>query len=93
TEVVEGSSKRAREELTQERSKKQKIDDDQETAELKKLIEVILIKEEVAIDVIPLLPLLVQELRLLEEVTTVSTKEVTTAQVEVSAAQELQEIY
>nr|GEY03597.1 hypothetical protein [Tanacetum cinerariifolium] len=54
TELVEGSSKRAREELTQESAKKKKIDDDKETAELKKLIEIIPNEEEVAIDAIPL---------------------------------------
>nr|GEU89122.1 hypothetical protein [Tanacetum cinerariifolium] len=54
TELLEGSSKRAREELTQERSKKQKVDDDKETTKLKKLIEIILKEEEVAIDAIPL---------------------------------------
>ncbi|GJU93560.1 hypothetical protein Tco_1318316 [Tanacetum coccineum] len=41
-EVMEGSSKRAGEELEQESIKKQKVDDDKETAELSKaLIEVI----------------------------------------------------
>nr|GEU66582.1 hypothetical protein [Tanacetum cinerariifolium] len=54
TELVEGSSKRAGEELEQERSKKQKVDDNKETTELKKLIEIIPNKEEVAIDAIPL---------------------------------------
>nr|GEW58834.1 reverse transcriptase domain-containing protein [Tanacetum cinerariifolium] len=54
TEVVEGSSKRAGEELTQESAKKQKVEDDKETAELKQLIEIIPDKEEVAIDAISL---------------------------------------
>nr|GEZ82791.1 hypothetical protein [Tanacetum cinerariifolium] len=54
TELVEGSSKRAREELTQERFKKQKLDDDKETIKLKELIEIISDKEEVPINVIPL---------------------------------------
>nr|GEU67746.1 hypothetical protein [Tanacetum cinerariifolium] len=54
TELVKGSSKRAREELTQESAKKQKVDDDKETTELKELMEIILDKEEVAIDAIPL---------------------------------------
>nr|GEZ89380.1 hypothetical protein [Tanacetum cinerariifolium]GFC27981.1 hypothetical protein [Tanacetum cinerariifolium] len=54
TELVEGSSKRAGEELTQERSKKQKVDDDKETTELKKLMEIIPYEEEVAIDATPL---------------------------------------
>nr|GFD27785.1 hypothetical protein [Tanacetum cinerariifolium] len=53
-ELVEGSSKRVREELTQESTKKQKVDDDKETSEFKELIEIIPNKEEVAIDAIPL---------------------------------------
>nr|GEX04565.1 copia protein [Tanacetum cinerariifolium] len=53
-ELVEGSSKRAGEEIEQERSKKQKVDDDKETTKLKKLMEIIPNKEEVAIDAIPL---------------------------------------
>ncbi|GJY73381.1 hypothetical protein Tco_0477812 [Tanacetum coccineum] len=48
------SSKRAGEELEQESIKKQKLDEDKETAELQRLIEVVPDKEEVAIDVIPL---------------------------------------
>ncbi|GJW39904.1 hypothetical protein Tco_0065749 [Tanacetum coccineum] len=51
---VKGSSKRAGEELEQERSKKQKLEDDKEIAELQRLIEVVPDKEEVAIDAIPL---------------------------------------
>nr|GEU66699.1 hypothetical protein [Tanacetum cinerariifolium] len=50
--LVNGSSKRAGEELEEERSKKQKIDDDKETAKLKKLMEIIPNKEEVIIDTI-----------------------------------------
>ncbi|GJS82989.1 hypothetical protein Tco_0749530 [Tanacetum coccineum] len=53
-EAVEGSSKRAREELEQENAKKQKVDDDKETTELKNLIEVMPDEEEVALDAIPL---------------------------------------
>ncbi|GJZ50412.1 hypothetical protein Tco_0604602, partial [Tanacetum coccineum] len=49
---AKASSKRAREDLEQESSKKQKVDDDKETAELQRLIEVVLDKEEVAIDAI-----------------------------------------
>ncbi|GKA07876.1 hypothetical protein Tco_0687100 [Tanacetum coccineum] len=52
---VEGSSKRAGEELEQESSKKQKLEEDKETAELQRLIKVIPDKEEVAIDAIPLI--------------------------------------
>ncbi|GKE70152.1 hypothetical protein Tco_1528224 [Tanacetum coccineum] len=51
---VEGSSKRAGEELEQESFKKQKLEKDKETVELQRLIEVVHDKEEVAIDVIPL---------------------------------------
>ncbi|GJW14092.1 hypothetical protein Tco_0018225, partial [Tanacetum coccineum] len=54
TNLVEGSSKRAREELEQESTKKQKVDDDKETTELQSLMEVIPDEEEVTIDVIPL---------------------------------------
>ncbi|GJZ29900.1 putative ribonuclease H-like domain-containing protein [Tanacetum coccineum] len=54
TDLMEGSSKRAEEELEQESSKKQKLDDDKETTELKSLMEVILDKEDVALDAIPL---------------------------------------
>ncbi|GJZ93607.1 hypothetical protein Tco_0665810 [Tanacetum coccineum] len=53
-EVMEGSSKRAGEELEQESIKKQKVDEDKETAELQSLIEVIPDEEDVAIDVVPL---------------------------------------
>nr|GEU67459.1 hypothetical protein [Tanacetum cinerariifolium] len=53
-ELVKGSSKRAGEEMTQESAKKQKLDDDKETADLKQLMKIILDEEEVAIDVIPL---------------------------------------
>nr|GEU84080.1 hypothetical protein [Tanacetum cinerariifolium] len=55
TELVEGSSKRAREKLTQENAKTQKVDDDKETTELKELMKIIPDEEEVAIDVIPLM--------------------------------------
>ncbi|GJX61769.1 hypothetical protein Tco_0294669 [Tanacetum coccineum] len=53
-DLVEGSSKRAGEELEQESTKKQKVDEDKDTAELQILMEVILDEEEVAIDVVPL---------------------------------------
>ncbi|GKF05056.1 hypothetical protein Tco_0035724, partial [Tanacetum coccineum] len=52
--LVEGSSKRAGEELIQESSKKQKVDDDKETTELKQCMEIIPDEEEVTIDAIPL---------------------------------------
>ncbi|GJX83729.1 hypothetical protein Tco_0333210 [Tanacetum coccineum] len=58
---AEGSEKRAEDntkrigtKLEQEKAKKQKIDDDQEEAEMKKLIEIFPDEEEVAIDAIPL---------------------------------------
>ncbi|GJY53530.1 hypothetical protein Tco_0445194 [Tanacetum coccineum] len=54
TDLVEGSSKRAGEELEQESTKKQKVDEDKDITELQSLIEVIPDEEEVAIDVIPL---------------------------------------
>ncbi|GJX96070.1 uncharacterized mitochondrial protein-like protein [Tanacetum coccineum] len=54
TNLVEGSSKRVGEELEQESTKKQKVDEDKDTTELQSLIEVILDEEEVATDVIPL---------------------------------------
>ncbi|GKE54121.1 hypothetical protein Tco_1489277 [Tanacetum coccineum] len=67
TELVEGSEVRAKAEIAQENNskragtkieqesiKKQKVDEDKETVELQRLIEVVLDKEEVAIDAIPL---------------------------------------
>ncbi|GJS54298.1 reverse transcriptase domain-containing protein [Tanacetum coccineum] len=67
TELVEGSevraeaeraqeisSKRAGTELKQESIKKEKVNEDKETTKLQKLIEVVLDKEELAIDAIPL---------------------------------------
>ncbi|GKA42735.1 hypothetical protein Tco_0735395 [Tanacetum coccineum] len=53
-DLVEGSSKRAGEELEQESTKKQKVDEDKDTTELQSLMEVIPDEEEVAIDVVPL---------------------------------------
>ncbi|GJY30880.1 hypothetical protein Tco_0414375 [Tanacetum coccineum] len=53
-ELEEGKEKRPGEELIQESSKKQKVDDDKETAELKQCMEIIPDKEEVTIDDIPL---------------------------------------
>nr|GEU97260.1 hypothetical protein [Tanacetum cinerariifolium] len=54
TELVQGKEKREKEELIQESTKKQKVEDNKETAESKQLMEIILDKEEVAIDAIPL---------------------------------------
>ncbi|GJU52887.1 retrovirus-related pol polyprotein from transposon TNT 1-94 [Tanacetum coccineum] len=63
TELVEGSSKRAGIELEQEITKKQKVDDvqeiaevgdDQEAAKIKELIEIVPDEEEIEIDAIPL---------------------------------------
>ncbi|GJZ30944.1 hypothetical protein Tco_0575991 [Tanacetum coccineum] len=62
-EVIEGSSKKACTELEQEVTKKQKVDDvqetvevddDQETTKIKELMEIVPDKEEVEIDAIPL---------------------------------------
>ncbi|GKA25185.1 hypothetical protein Tco_0711218 [Tanacetum coccineum] len=50
----ESDSKRAGTELEQEIIKKQKVDEDKETTELQRLIEVVPDKEEVPIDAIPL---------------------------------------
>nr|GEX99267.1 hypothetical protein [Tanacetum cinerariifolium] len=54
TELVQGKEKIIGEELVKEISRKQKVDDDKETQELKQLMEIITDKEEVAIDAIPL---------------------------------------
>nr|GEY41859.1 hypothetical protein [Tanacetum cinerariifolium] len=54
TELVEGKEKRVRTELIQEHTKKKKVKDDKEIAELKKLMEIIPNEEELAIDVIHL---------------------------------------
>ncbi|GKD78291.1 hypothetical protein Tco_1340912 [Tanacetum coccineum] len=54
TDLVEGKEKRAGTELAQETIKKQKVEDDKETTEIKKLMEIIQDEEEVAIDAIPL---------------------------------------
>ncbi|GKF34607.1 hypothetical protein Tco_0107807, partial [Tanacetum coccineum] len=50
----ESRSKRACTELEQEVAKKQKIDDDQEEAKMKRHMEIVLNEEEVAVDAIPL---------------------------------------
>ncbi|GJX61528.1 hypothetical protein Tco_0294428 [Tanacetum coccineum] len=52
--MEESSSKRAGDELQQESTKKQKMNDDQERAELQSLMNVIPDEEEVAVDAIPL---------------------------------------
>ncbi|GKD07902.1 hypothetical protein Tco_1187587 [Tanacetum coccineum] len=52
TELVEGKEKRAETKLAQEITKKQKVEDDKETVEIKKLMELIPDEEEVAIDAI-----------------------------------------
>ncbi|GKD08012.1 hypothetical protein Tco_1187697 [Tanacetum coccineum] len=54
TRAEESSSKRASTELEQERIKNQKIDDDQEEAEIKKYMEIVVHEEEIAVDAIPL---------------------------------------
>ncbi|GJW70127.1 hypothetical protein Tco_0127044 [Tanacetum coccineum] len=53
-ELVEGKEKRAGIELVQEITKKQKVEDDKETAEIKQLMNIIPDEEEVATDAIPL---------------------------------------
>ncbi|GKA32383.1 hypothetical protein Tco_0718750, partial [Tanacetum coccineum] len=53
-EVIEGSSKRAGDELEQENAKKQKADDDQEADKMKELMNIVPDEEEVAVDAIPL---------------------------------------
>ncbi|GJU62876.1 retrovirus-related pol polyprotein from transposon TNT 1-94 [Tanacetum coccineum] len=53
-EVLEESLKRVGDELEQENAKKQKVDDDQETAKMKDLMKIVPGEEEVAIDAIPL---------------------------------------
>ncbi|GKB94130.1 hypothetical protein Tco_0980267, partial [Tanacetum coccineum] len=50
----ESSSKRARDELEQESTKKQKIDKDKETTDLQSVMEVIPEEEEIAVDAMPL---------------------------------------
>ncbi|GKA36255.1 hypothetical protein Tco_0722746 [Tanacetum coccineum] len=54
TDLVEGSLKRAREELEQESTEKQKVDEDKDTSELQSLMKVIPDEEEVEIDDVPL---------------------------------------
>ncbi|GKE64988.1 hypothetical protein Tco_1519149 [Tanacetum coccineum] len=54
TRAEERSSKRAGTELEKERIKKQKINDDQEEAEMKKHMEIVVDEEEIAVDAIPL---------------------------------------
>ncbi|GJV29270.1 putative ribonuclease H-like domain-containing protein [Tanacetum coccineum] len=54
TRAEENSSKRAGAELEQERIKKQKMDDDQEDAKIKKHMEIVVDEEEIAVDAIPL---------------------------------------
>nr|GEY17019.1 hypothetical protein [Tanacetum cinerariifolium] len=53
-ELLKEKEKRAGEELVQESTKKQKVEDNKEKAELKQLMETIPYKKEVAIDDIPL---------------------------------------
>ncbi|GJV26776.1 retrotransposon protein, putative, ty1-copia subclass [Tanacetum coccineum] len=54
TDLVEHKEKRARTKLVQEIIKKQKVEDDKETAKLKQLMKIILDEDEVEIDAIPL---------------------------------------
>ncbi|GJT56934.1 hypothetical protein Tco_0991988 [Tanacetum coccineum] len=52
--IAQESSKREGDELEQETIKKQKVDDDQEEAKMKELMDIIPDEEEVVIDAIPL---------------------------------------
>ncbi|GJV05925.1 putative ribonuclease H-like domain-containing protein [Tanacetum coccineum] len=54
TELVEGKEKKAGTELIQENIKKQKMEDDKETTDLKQCLEIIPDEEEVTINAIPL---------------------------------------
>ncbi|GJZ73121.1 hypothetical protein Tco_0637267 [Tanacetum coccineum] len=65
----ESSSKRAGDELEQEPSKKQKMEDDKETTELQSMMEVIPDEEEVAVDAIPLAtkPLSIVDWKIIKE--------------------------
>ncbi|GJY26582.1 hypothetical protein Tco_0401308, partial [Tanacetum coccineum] len=54
SDMLEGTSKRAGSELEKEAKKKQKIEDDKETAKLQKLVDITPDKEEVVVDAIPL---------------------------------------
>ncbi|GJZ89346.1 putative ribonuclease H-like domain-containing protein [Tanacetum coccineum] len=69
TRAEESSSKRAGTELEQERIKKQKIDDDQEEAEMKKHMEIVVDEEEIAVDAIPLAtkPLIIVDWKIIKE--------------------------
>ncbi|GKC29689.1 hypothetical protein Tco_1036983, partial [Tanacetum coccineum] len=70
TRAEESSSKRAGTELEQERVKKQKIDDDQEEAEIKKHMEIVFDEEEIVIDAIPLAtkPLIIVDWKIPQEI-------------------------
>ncbi|GJS56278.1 hypothetical protein Tco_0629640 [Tanacetum coccineum] len=54
TELVEGKEKRAGTELVPKITKKQKVEDDKETTELKQCLEIIPDEKELSIDAIPL---------------------------------------
>ncbi|GKD01329.1 hypothetical protein Tco_1171603, partial [Tanacetum coccineum] len=81
--LVEGKEKRAGTELAQEITKKQKVEDDKETVEIKKLMEIIQDEEKVTIDAISLAvkSLSIVDWKIHNEETRVSTAndEVTTA--------------
>ncbi|GJS21349.1 hypothetical protein Tco_0449981 [Tanacetum coccineum] len=66
TELVEGSSKRAGEEIEQESTKKQKVDEDKDTTELQSLMEVIPNEKEVAIDAYSKYDILTYSIRRIE---------------------------
>ncbi|GKA69094.1 hypothetical protein Tco_0775158 [Tanacetum coccineum] len=67
--VMEVSSKRTGDELEQESTKKQKMDEDKETAELQSLMNIVPNEEEVATDAIPLAtkPLTIVDYKIIKE--------------------------
>ncbi|GJU09515.1 hypothetical protein Tco_1131911 [Tanacetum coccineum] len=67
--VMEESSKRAGDELEQESTKKQKMDEDKETTELQSLMKIVPNEEEVATDAIPLAtkPLTIVDYKIIKE--------------------------
>ncbi|GJZ70809.1 hypothetical protein Tco_0634660 [Tanacetum coccineum] len=69
TRAEESSTKRAGTTLEQERIKKQKIDDDQEEAKMKKHMEIVVDEEEIAVDAIPLAtkPLIIVDWKIIKE--------------------------
>ncbi|GJR81494.1 hypothetical protein Tco_0152279 [Tanacetum coccineum] len=69
TRAEESSSKRASTELEQERIKKQKIDDDQEEAKMKKHMEIVVDEKEITVNAIPIVtkPLIIVDWKIIKE--------------------------